>query len=89
MIAYTVPMHRVYMSLMLRQGWHCQFLEEDLKTGLPKQLALTTQDKVLELAQRGGAVMDLKAEQEIRRAFEIGRGGVWLNLTEEQYRRLK
>jgi len=31
-------MHRVYMSFMLRQGWHFQFLEEDLKTSLPKKL---------------------------------------------------
>jgi hypothetical protein len=24
------------MSFMLREGWHCQFLEEDLKTSLPR-----------------------------------------------------
>jgi hypothetical protein len=27
--------HRVYMSFMDRKGWHCQFLEADLKTPLP------------------------------------------------------
>ena len=26
---------RVYMFFMLCQGWHCQFLEEDLNTPLP------------------------------------------------------
>src|ERR1035441_720707 len=30
--------HRVYMSFQDRQGWHCQFLEQDLKTPLPKKL---------------------------------------------------
>ena len=28
---------RVYMYFMLRDGWHCQFLEADLKTPLPKK----------------------------------------------------
>jgi hypothetical protein len=77
------------MSFMLRQGWHCQFLEEDLKTPLPRKLALTSQDKLFELAERGGATLDLEAREAIRHAIEIGRGGLWLELTEEQYQRLK
>jgi hypothetical protein len=81
-------MHRIYMSFIHRQGWLCQFLEKDLKTGLPKKLALTSQEKVLEVAQRGGALIDLAAEQAIRHPFEIGLGGVWPNLTDEQYRKL-
>jgi len=35
-----VPRRRVYMHFMLREGWYCQFLEEDLKTPLPKKLTL-------------------------------------------------
>ena len=27
--------HRLYISLMDRHGWQCQFLEADLKTPLP------------------------------------------------------
>jgi hypothetical protein len=87
--AYTVPMHRVYMSFMQRQGWHCQFLEEDLKTALPKKLAFLSQDMILQLARRGGAVLNLEAEQAIRHGIDTGRGGVWLNLNEDQYRKLK
>jgi hypothetical protein len=82
-------MHRVYMSFMSRNGWHCQFLEEDLKTSLSKKLAFLSQDRMIELARRGGAVLNLETEQAIRHGIEIGRGGVWLNLTEEQYRKLK
>jgi hypothetical protein len=85
-----IGVHRVYMSFMLRQGWYCGFLEEDLKTPLPRKLALASQDHLLELAERGGATLDLEAREAIRHAIEmIGRGGVWLNLTDEQYKRLK
>jgi hypothetical protein len=82
-------MRRVYMSFMQRAGWYCSFLEEDLKTALPKKLAVATQEKILELAERGGASLSAEEHRAMRHAFETGRGGVWLNLTEEQYRKLK
>jgi hypothetical protein len=81
-------MHKVYMYFMHRDGWFCQFLEEDLKTPLPKKLAVATQDKILELARRGSAALDAKEELEIDHAFQTGRGGIWLNLSEEQYEKL-
>jgi hypothetical protein len=34
------PKRRVYLHFMSRTGWHCQFLEADLKTSLPKKLFL-------------------------------------------------
>lgn len=82
-------MHRVYMSFMAREAWFCHFLEEDLKTPLPKKLALANSDKIFELARRGGAQMDLEAQQAIHHALQTGRGGVWLYLTEDQYQKLK
>lgn len=33
---------RVYLYFQFRQGWHCQFLETDLKTYLPRKLNLAT-----------------------------------------------
>ena len=30
------PRHRVYMHFMLREGWYCQFLEEDLNMLCPR-----------------------------------------------------
>lgn len=89
LFAYTVPMRRVYMSFMARNGWFCGFLEEDLKTPLPRKLAFADQDKIFELARRGGAKLDLEAQQAIRHGLEIGRSVVWLNLTDEQYNRLR
>ena len=82
-------MHRVYMSFMLRRGWQCQFLEEDLKTPLHRKLVFISHDKIFEIAERGGAITNLESRQAIHHGIENGRGGVWLNLTEEQYRRLK
>src|ERR1035441_6867304 len=48
------PRRRVYMYFMLNHAWHCQFLEADLKTPLPRTLNLSTPEKVFELASRGG-----------------------------------
>jgi hypothetical protein len=71
-------MPRVDVSFMLRQGWQCQFLEEDLKTSLPKKLVFLSQDMILEVARRGGGVRNLESEQAIRHGIEIGRSGVVL-----------
>jgi hypothetical protein len=83
MSRYGWPSHRVYMSFFLSRGWYCQFLEMDLKTSLPKKLTFASADKVRELAELGGATANL----ENRRM--LGHGGVYLNLTQMQYERLK
>ena len=83
------PPHRVYMSFQTQSGWHCQFLEEDLKTPIPVQLNLVRQEKLFEIAERGGYRLNLEGRQAMLRAIDMGRGGIWLELTEEQYRRLK
>ena len=79
---------RVYMSFMHRNGWLCQFLEEDLKTPLPRSVTVANQEKVREMARRGGAAMSLDVLQALDHGIEIGRGGIWLELTDDQYRKL-
>ena len=81
--------HRVYMSFMCRNGWLCQFLEEDLKTSLPRKVILGSQEKVREMARRGGAAMSLDVLQALDHGIEIGRGGIWLELSDEQYQKLQ
>lgn len=76
------------MSFMLRQCWHCQFLEEDLKTALPRTLRFATPDKIMELVERTGALRDLACRQAVQHGINEGRGGVWLVLTGEQYQKL-
>jgi hypothetical protein len=75
---------------MHRDGWHCQFLEADCKTPLPKKLTFANKAKLWELAEQrrlrddpGGSPGDRTRDR------ERDRGGFWLNLTEEQYRKLK
>ncbi len=44
---------------------------------------------MLAFAERGGCVMNLEDRQAFEHGLEIGRGGIWLCLTEEQYAALK
>ena len=77
------------MSFMQRKGWTCQFLEPDLQTALPRRLSFADVEKVRELVKRGGGMMDLESASALEHGIEIGRGGVWLSLTPEQYAKLK
>jgi hypothetical protein len=77
------------MSYALSSTWHCKFLEEDLKTSLPRQVTLTDPKKLIEIAERGGGLPNLEAAQMLRHGIQLGRGGVWLSLSEEQYQKLK
>ena len=71
------------MSLMLNMGWSCEFREEDLKTSLPRRGTLDKSEKLMEMAERGGGLPNLEAGHALRHGIEIGRGGVWLSLTEK------
>ena len=81
--------HRVYMFFFERRDWYCQFLEEDCRTPLPRKLNFKRPDKIVELAQRAGAVLNPEGRQAIDHAIRNGRGGICVELTDEQYRKLK
>ena len=81
--------HRVYMSFIDRHGWQCQFLEADLKTPLPKRLHFSSPDKIIELVERGGGLRDQESRLMLEQGISMGRGGVFLSLTAEQYRKLR
>ncbi len=81
--------HRVYMSFQDRHGWQCQFLEQDLRTPLPRKLCFKTADKIIELVERGAGFPDQESRMTLNQGIAMGRGGVFLNLTEEQYAGLK
>jgi hypothetical protein len=87
--ASRTPRRRIYMSFMLRDGWRCQFLEEDLKTSLPRKVTLDNPAKLIEMAERGGTRLNLEERQALDHGIETGRGGIWLELTAEQYASLK
>jgi hypothetical protein len=79
---------RVYMHFILRKGWFCQFLEEDLKTPLPKTIRFTDDRKIWEMAKRGGYTLNISGRRELEEKIRKGTGGVWLELTREQYAKL-
>ena len=76
------------MSFMSRGGWFCSFLEPDLKTALPRKLNFSDKQKIFEIAERVGASHNLETRQALQHGIEIGRGGVWLELTQTQYEKL-
>jgi hypothetical protein len=89
MSRYDRPTHRVYMSFMLRGSWHVQFLEADLKTPLRRTLEFAGPEKIREIARRGEAWGDSESRQMLENGIDRGRGGVYLRLTPEQYRKLR
>jgi hypothetical protein len=77
-----------HSGFQCRNGWHCQFLEADLKTALPRKLHFKSADKVIELVERGGGLTDQESRLMLDQAIVTGRGGVFLNLAAEQYAKL-
>jgi hypothetical protein len=89
MSRYDRPSHQVYMYFFLRSGWQVQFLEPDLKTPLPRKLTFADPEKIRVLARRGEALGSSESRQMLEYAISVGRGGIYLKLTPEQYARLK
>jgi hypothetical protein len=82
-------MQRVFLQFSFRQGWVCEFMEEDQKTRLPRTVILADERKLFELVKRGGFTLNISGRQEIEEAIRKKRGGVWLELTAEQYAKLR
>jgi hypothetical protein len=82
------PCHALHV-LHGSNGWDCQFLEPDLKTSLPRTLTFRDAAKIRELFDRFAAGKKLEDRQALEYALEMGRGSIWLNLSEEQYAKLK
>ncbi len=81
-------LHRVHMSFVLSDLWHCTFMEEDLRTTAARPRAFTSSDTLIEMIRRGNGFRDLASRQAVEHAIQSGRGNVDLFLTAEQYARL-
>ena len=81
-----VGKHLVYLEFSRCFGWHCRFWEG--RRRLPKRLTFRDPARIRETALRGNARSDKAARDALDLAIEIGRGGVRLRLTDEQYRAL-
>lgn len=78
----------MYMHFVFRKGWFCEFLEEDLKTPLPRKITVGDEQKIWEMAKRGGFTLNIAGRQELYEKVRKGGGGIWLELTPEQYAKL-
>lgn len=81
---------RVYVTFFLSGGgWVCSFTETDLKTPTGRSRTFGSEDKLRELIVRTPTRFDLAGKQALEHAFAGGRGGLYLELTGEQYRKLR
>jgi hypothetical protein len=60
-----------------------------LQTPLPRRLTFAAASKIVELVERAGGFKDLVERRAIDHAIEMGRGGIYLSLTDVQYAMLK
>ncbi len=81
-------MRRVLMNFMHRDGWRVSFLEADCRTSLPCKLTFGDSAKIRTMVERYSCRL-AEGRQALDRGIEIGRGSVWLSLTEQEYLVLK
>jgi hypothetical protein len=63
-------------------GWRVSFLDGDRT--LPRTLLFQSESKLEEMAQRGGAIKSLADRQALEHAIRLGRGGLYLELSQAQ-----
>ena len=56
---------------------------------MPRKPHFASPEKVIEFVRRGGELSSRESRQALDQAIEIVRGGVFLNLTAEQYAKLR
>lgn len=84
------PRRKVPLKFLRVDGlWRVSFLEANLRTPLRRRFSFTHDDKILEMAQRGGAELQLDDRQALDHGLKAGAGATWLHLTEEQYAKLR
>jgi hypothetical protein len=82
---FCADRHLVYMYFRYSSMWFCGFRTEGRKK-LPSELTLVKSASVREVARRGNGLIDKWDMEGFELGLEIGRGGVWLRLNDEQYR---
>jgi hypothetical protein len=67
----------------------CTFLEPDLRTPVGRIRCFGSEEKLRELVGRTRTTFRLEDQQAFDHALALGRGGVYLRLSAEQYERLR
>lgn len=75
--------------VLLNGGWVVSFLEADLTISLPPKLTFPDSEAIRELARHGQALRESEARALLEYALGRGYGGIYLDLTPEQYTLVK
>jgi hypothetical protein len=83
--------YAVYMRIRYTRGaWHCSFLEEGREEKLLRELTFVRPNKLRETAKRGKGMTSAAGKRRVNSALgSCSGGGVWLQLTGEQYLKLR
>ena len=80
-------MPRVYMRFEWLAGWRVTFLDGDKV--MPRTLLFQSEEKLTEMAERGGAMKNLANRQGLEHAIRLGRGGLYIELSYLQFTTLQ
>jgi hypothetical protein len=83
------PFRRVYMLFTLDKDWKVSFLEADLMVSPLKRLIFADPEKIRDLARLGQALATSEARVLFDYSIGRGNGGLYLQLTTEQYSKLR
>jgi hypothetical protein len=89
MSCQATPFHRVYMLFALHKDWKVSFLEADLMVSPLKRLIFADPEGIRELARFGQALATSDARLMFDCSIGRGNGGLYLQLTTEQYSKLR
>jgi hypothetical protein len=81
---FCADKHLVFMYFRRRCVWYCAFRNES-RNKLPRELTFKSSASVREIAKRGNGLVDEWDRQGFDIDLELGRGGLWLRLTDKQY----
>jgi hypothetical protein len=80
--------HRVYLSFQFAMDGSASFWRPTSRLPYPSKLHFASSDKLIELVERAGGFIDQETQLMVDQGVEMGRGGLFLQLTEEQYAKL-
>ena len=72
------------MTFSFFHGWRCRFFSERWQM-LPKSLVFRDAASIWETARRGNGLIDDEAREYLQLSIELGRGGIMLRLSDEQF----
>jgi hypothetical protein len=81
------PLKHVYAAFERKKAWQVLFYDSATKH-LLRTVTFQDEQKLLELAKRGGALTNLESKQMIENGIDNGKGGVFLKLSQDQYLKL-